>query len=115
MGEHPSMSAASSISMGMDFTKPQNMKTASPAPKPRYTMMMPQGVESPRRSATSESVNMTIWNGTTMESTHRRYTPFVKRFATRVMNHAHIEQQMRITRTEPTVMKTVQPTASRNP
>ena len=34
-GEQPSMSAASSISIGIDLTKPQNMNTASPAPKPR--------------------------------------------------------------------------------
>ena len=34
-------------------------------------MMMPHGVPSPRRSAIIESVNMTIWNGTTMEKTHR--------------------------------------------
>ena len=34
-GEQPSIMAASSISMGMDLTKPQNMNTASPAPKPR--------------------------------------------------------------------------------
>ena len=35
IGPAPSMSAASSISMGMVFTKPQNMNTASPAPNPR--------------------------------------------------------------------------------
>ena len=35
MGEQPSIMAASSISMGMDLTKPQNMNTASPAPKPK--------------------------------------------------------------------------------
>ena len=34
-GPQPSMAAASSISRGMDFTKPQNMNTARPAPKPR--------------------------------------------------------------------------------
>ena len=33
--------------------------------------MIPQGVLSPRRSAMSERVNMTIWNGTTIENTHR--------------------------------------------
>jgi len=71
-GVQPSIMAASSISMGIDFTKPENIKTARPAPKPRYTMMMPHGVPSPRRSAVSESVNMTIWNGTTMENTHSR-------------------------------------------
>ena len=34
-GPQPSMAAASSISMGMLLTKPVNMNTASPAPKPR--------------------------------------------------------------------------------
>ncbi len=34
-GEQPSIMAASSISRGMDLTKPQNINTASPAPKPR--------------------------------------------------------------------------------
>ena len=34
-GPQPSMTAASSISRGMDFTKPENMNTAKPAPKPR--------------------------------------------------------------------------------
>ena len=39
----------------------------------------------------------------------------VNRLRTRVMNQAHMEVQIRITSTEPTVMNTVQPTASRNP
>ena len=34
-GEQPSITAASSISRGMDLTKPVNMNTANPAPKPR--------------------------------------------------------------------------------
>ena len=34
-GPQPSMAAASSISSGMDLTKPTNMKIARPAPKPR--------------------------------------------------------------------------------
>ena len=34
-GVHPSIIAASSISNGMDFTNPQNMNTARPAPNPR--------------------------------------------------------------------------------
>ena len=34
-GPQPSMEAASSISMGIDLTKPTNMKIARPAPKPR--------------------------------------------------------------------------------
>ena len=43
-GPQPSMAAASSISRGMDLTKPTNMKMARPAPKPRYTTGMVQGV-----------------------------------------------------------------------
>ena len=34
-GLQPSISAASSISIGIPFTKPVNMNTARPAPKPR--------------------------------------------------------------------------------
>ena len=34
-GPQPSIAAASSISRGMDFTNPANIKTARPAPKPR--------------------------------------------------------------------------------
>lgn len=34
-GPAPSTSAASSISIGIDFTNPENINTARPAPKPR--------------------------------------------------------------------------------
>ena len=34
-GLQPSMTAASSMERGMDLTKPVNMNTARPAPKPR--------------------------------------------------------------------------------
>ena len=34
-GLHPSIMAASSISTGIDFTNPQNINTARPAPNPR--------------------------------------------------------------------------------
>ena len=47
------------------------MKIARPAPNPRYTMGMVQGVFSFRVSAVLLRVNMTIWKGTTMENTHR--------------------------------------------
>jgi hypothetical protein len=70
-GPQPSIAAASSISRGMDLTKPANMKIASPAPNPRYTIGMVQGVFSFRESAVLDRVNMTIWKGTTMENTHR--------------------------------------------
>ena len=35
IGPQPSIAAASSISIGIDLTKPTNMKIARPAPKPR--------------------------------------------------------------------------------
>ena len=34
-GPQPSIAAASSISSGIDLTKPENINTARPAPKPR--------------------------------------------------------------------------------
>ena len=39
----------------------------------------------------------------------------VIRFCTRVMYQAHMEVQIRMAATEPTVIKTVQPTAFRKP
>ena len=74
-------------------------------------MMIPQGVRSPVRSATSDKVNITIWNGTTMENTQSKYNSFVNLLFTLVIYHAHIEVHTRITSTEPTVINTVQPTA----
>lgn len=65
------MAAASSISSGSAFTNPVNMNTARPAPKPRYTMGIVQGVFSFSVSAVFASVNITIWKGTTMENTQR--------------------------------------------
>ena len=66
---------------------------------------------SPVLSATRDKVNITIWNGTTMENTHRRYRTFVNFVFTLVMYQAHMEVQIRITSTEPRVINTVQPTA----
>ena len=71
-GLQPSMAAASSISSGMDLTKPVNMNSASPAPKPRYTTGMVKGVFRYRVSAVRDRVYMTIWKGTTMEKMHRK-------------------------------------------
>ena len=71
MGPQPSMAAASSISSGRLFTKPENMKIAKPAPKPRYTIGIVKGVFSFRLSAVKVRVNMTIWKGTIMENRHR--------------------------------------------
>ncbi len=71
IGPQPSMAAASSISSGIDFTKPTNMNMARPAPKPRYTIGIVQGVFRWSLSAVLDSVYMTIWNGTTIEKTQR--------------------------------------------
>ena len=70
-GPQPSMAAASSISSGRLLTKPVNINTARPAPKPRYITGMVQGVFRCAWSAVRARVYMTIWKGTTMENTHR--------------------------------------------
>ena len=46
-GPQPSITAASSISSGIVLTNPENMNTASPAPKPRYTIGIVHGVFNP--------------------------------------------------------------------
>ena len=69
-GVHPSIIAASSISREIPFTKPVNMKTASPAPNPRYTTIIPRGLDRCKRFANFDNVNITIWNGTIMENRH---------------------------------------------
>ena len=72
-------------------------------------IMIPQGVFNPVLSATKDSVNITIWKGTTMENTHSRYNAWVNFDFTLVIYQAHIDVQIRITSTEPTVINTVQP------
>ena len=52
------------------FTKPVNMKTASPAPNPRYTTIIPRGLDRCKRFANFDNVNITIWNGTIIENRH---------------------------------------------
>ena len=71
IGPQPSIAAASSISRGKPFTKPANMNIASPAPNPRYTTGIVQGVFSFRLSAVNVSVNITIWKGTIMLNRQR--------------------------------------------
>ena len=70
-GPAPSTSAASSISIGIDFTNPENMNTAKPAPKPKYTIIKVHGELSLSTSAVRESVAITTWNGTTIEKMQR--------------------------------------------
>ncbi len=62
------------------------------------------GVLKPSLSAKPESVNMSIWKGTTMENTKRKYTALQKRLFTRTTYQAHMEQHTRISATEVTVM-----------
>ena len=71
IGLHPSIIAASSISSGIDFINPVNINTASPAPKPRYIIHIRNGVSRSSLSAVDDRVNMSIWNGTTIEKTNR--------------------------------------------
>ncbi len=55
----------------MDFTKPEKMNTDRPAPKPRYSTTMPNGLDRLSMSASFTVGNITIWNGMTMENTSR--------------------------------------------
>ena len=67
-------------------------------------MQMLNGVFRLRMSAVLESVNMTIWNGTTMENAHSRYISLDTVELTRVMYQAHMEQHRMIRMTEVIVM-----------
>ncbi len=60
-------------------------------------------------SASLDSVNMTIWNGTIMLNRNRVYSSFAAQLLTRTIHHAHIDVHSRIRTTEPTVMSSVQP------
>ena len=60
-------------------------------------------------------MNISIWKGTTMENTNRKYTILVKKFSTRVMNHAHMEQHSRMATTEVMVITMLVPKADRKP
>jgi len=78
-------------------------------------MISPHGVFSFRMFAILERVNITIWNGTTMENRHSMYMVFVSVLVTRLMYQAHMEVQSRITATENTVINNVHPNAWKNP
>ena len=65
---------------------------------------MLNGVLSFSVSAVLERVNITIWNGTTIEKTHSKYIALEIAEVTRVMYQPHIEQHSRISSTEETVM-----------
>ena len=89
--EAPSIIADSSNDCGMPLTTPVKMNTAEPAPNPKYTMHKPHGVLSFSISASFESVNITIWNGTIMLNRNSVYSSFAAQLFTRTIHHAHIE------------------------
>ena len=103
-GLHPSIMAASSISSGMPYTNPQNINTARPAPKPRYTGIIPTGLYKCNIFANFDNVNITIWNGTIIENKHRQYIPFENLEFTLEIYHAHIDVHKIIHATENTVI-----------
>ena len=51
-----------------------------------------------------ERVNITIWNGTTIENTHRKYTILLKTLPTREIYHAAMDVHRRISAEETIVM-----------
>ena len=59
-GVHPSIIAASSISIGIDLTKPLNIKTDNPEPNPRYITIIPIGLSKLNIFATLLIGNITI-------------------------------------------------------
>ena len=61
---------------------------------------MLNGVLSLSVSAVLERVNITIWNGTTIENTQSRYIALEIMELTRGMYQPHIEQHSRISTTE---------------
>ena len=103
--------AASSISSEIPLTNPVNIKTARPAPNPRYTIIIPSGLLKCNMLANLDKVNITIWNGTIMENRQSIYIALVTFVCTRTIYHAHIEQHKIITSTEPTVINREVPNA----
>ena len=71
IGLHPSIIAASSISIGIDLTNPLNINTESPDPNPRYIIIIPRGLSKFNILAILLIVNITIWNGTIIENTNK--------------------------------------------
>ena len=68
---------------------------------------MVQGVFSLSWSAVLDRVNITIWKGTTMENTHRKYSALQKGESTRAMYQAAMEVPMRMRAVDSTVMTTL--------
>ena len=61
---------------------------------------MVQGVFNFNLSAVWDRVNITIWNGTTMENANSKYIILLNALFTRVIYHAHMEQKSKIAATE---------------
>ena len=72
-------------------------------------IQMLNGLLSFNVSAVFASVNITIWNGTTIENTHKKYIPFDSIESTLVIYQAHIEQHIMISATDVTVIRTLYP------
>ncbi len=68
-------------------------------------MGMVNGVLSFRVSAVLDSVNITIWKGTTIEKMQSVYRILQNLESTRAMYQAAMEQQMRISTVESTVIR----------
>ena len=70
-------------------------------------MGMVKGVFRWSWSAVRDRVNMTIWKGTTMENTHRKYSALQNTEFTRAIYHAAMEVHTRIRAVDSTVMTTL--------
>ena len=66
-------------------------------------------------SAVLDSVNITIWNGTTMENANRKYKPEDTNPFTLVIYQEHMEQRRRIATTDVNVITTLYPKLCKNP
>src|SRR5690606_10482531 len=115
IGPPPSIITASSISSGIDFTKPLNKNTERPEPKPRYISKSPTGLSNPRTFAVFVIVNITIWNGTTIENTNMKNSALDHFVFTRVKNQPVIDVKNTIAATENTVINKDIPKAEKKP
>ena len=70
-------------------------------------MGMVQGVFRWRVLAVLDRVNMTIWKGTTMENTHRKYSALQNREFTRAIYQAAMEVHSRIRAVDRMVITTL--------
>ena len=87
-GVHPSIIAASSISSGMDFVKSAEHEHCKTCTKSEVNDDDSLKVyEALYGQLPAYKVNITIWNGTTMENTQNKYNSFVNLLFTLVIYH----------------------------